>query len=163
MDIARFESAAKKEIRNHGGIRSAERICILGTSPMRTFALRIFSSSLFLKRRDVSFVPSPSEASLVLTDASLDTVSADLLDAVLDGSVSRYVTTPETTRTIAPFAALDDAEIYAYAVRNGWHRDPEPIATESARFLDGFVRTRPGSKFALKNIADKLAMISRKE
>jgi len=163
MDISRFESTAKKEIRNHGGILSAERICIAGRSPMRTFALRIFASSLFQKRRDVSFVSSPSEASLVLTDASLDVVSADLLDAVLDGSVSRYVTTNEITRTIAPFVAVDDAEIYAYAVHNGWYRGPEPVTAESARFLYDFARTRPGSRFALKNIADKLAMISRKE
>jgi len=131
---------------------------------MRTFALRIFVSSLFQKRRDVSFVSSPDQASLVLTDASLDTVSADLLDAVLDGSVSRYVVSSvETPRRIAPFSAVDEADIYRYAKENGWHQEQEPVVSETVEFLNAFVETRPGSKFALKNIADKLAMISRKE
>ena len=163
MDSAHLESAAKKEIRNHGGIRSAERICVAGSSPMRTFSLRIFLSSLFQKRRDVSFVARPFQASLILTDASLDTVSANLLDAVLDGSVSAYVGVPEPVRTIAPFASLEDADIYAYAVQNGWHREKESVASETAEFLNGFVKTRPGSKYALKNIADKLSMIFKKE
>lgn len=161
--MSRLESAAKKEIRNHGGIGSAEIICVTGSSPMRTFALRIFISSLFAKRRDVSFVSSPDQASLVLTDDSLDTVSAGLLDAVLDGSVAKYVASPTPVRTIAPFASVEDTDLYAYAVQNGWHREKEPVTSEIAGFLDDFVKTRPGSKFALKNIADKLSMVSRKE
>jgi len=163
MNTPRFESVAKKEIRIHGGIRSAETICIVGNSPMRTFALRIFVSSLFQKRRDIIFVSSLDQASLVLSDASLDTVSAELLDAVLDGSVSQYVTPAESVRMVAPFSSIEDTDIYTYAVQNGWHLGLVSNSSETAKFLNAFVKTRPGSKYALKNIVDKLAMIFKGE
>ncbi len=162
MDTSRFESSAKNEIRNCGGIRSAECMFIESSSPMRTFALRIFLSSLFLKRRDVSFVSVRNDASLILLDASLDTVSAGLLDAVLDGSVSRYVGTTSSVRVVSPFSSLSEDKIYAYAVQNGWNHEREPVESATNRFLDVFTKTRPGSRYALKNIAYRLSMVSRK-
>ena len=153
------ESCAKKEIRVKGGIRHAEMIYVMSTSPIRTFALRIFLSSLLLRRHDISFVSEIKEASLVLRDDSLDSVSADMLHAVLNGTVYQYLTSP-AIRTICPFSSVNETEISVYAAANGWHASCDDIKLPETLFLDGMVGSRPGTKFALKNIRDKLVFLS---
>ncbi|HJJ33832.1 MAG TPA: hypothetical protein O0X19_05615 [Methanocorpusculum sp.] len=159
---ADIESRAKKEIRNKGGISSGERIYIRSSSPVKTLALRIFLSALFLKRSDIVFVREASAASLIITDETLDDTAADLLEAVLNGTVSSYVTgkTPET-RTISPLSVIPDEEIVLYAQHHGWKQEVPQETGETRLFLTRFSEERPSAKFALKNTADKLKEICK--
>ena len=163
QEFAAVESGAKKEIRIAGGIRSGERICLRIASPVRGFALRVFLSSLFLKRRDIAFVADERDATLILTDASLDTVSAALLDSVLAGTTAAYLRHDDAVRVVSPFAALPDARLSAYARANGWTGPADDQPGETLQFLQTFSQTRPGTQYALKNVADKLSMIRRPE
>ena len=158
---ADIESRVKKEIRNKGGISSGERICIQSSSPVKTFALRIFLSALFLKRSDIVFVHEASAASLILTDETLDDTAADLLEAVLNGTVSSYVTTAAETRTISPLSVIPDEEIVLYAQHHGWKQEVPQETGEKRLFLTRFSEERPSAKFALKNTADKLKEICK--
>ena len=157
---ADIESRAKKEIRNKGGIRSGERIFIAETRPVQTFALRIFLSALFLKRRDIVFLNEASDASLVLTDKCLDDAAAEMLDAVISGTVSSYPGAAHAKpRTLSPLAVIPEKEIFLYAQMHGWKQELLPASGAVRLFLNDFSEDRPSAKFALKKIADKLGEI----
>ncbi|MDO5847831.1 MAG: hypothetical protein Q4Q20_06040 [Methanocorpusculum sp.] len=159
---ADIESRAKKEIRNKGGISSGEKIFIQSSSPVKTFALRIFLSSLFLKRSDTIFVREASAASLIITDETLDDTAADLLEAVIKGTASSYVTgMAQETRMISPLSTIPDEEIIMYSEHHGWKQEVPQNFGDVRMFLTRFSEERPSTKFALKNTADKLKEICK--
>jgi len=157
--IADIESRAKKEIRKNGGIHSKETLFIIEMNDFRTFALRIFLSSLLLKRIDVSFTSNQEQATIILSPVTLNFISNDVLDAVLLGNTTKYLK-KSGKKTLNPFAAIPDDEIYLYATAYGWkspYDNHEKNDTDV--FLTSFSSTRPGTRFALKNIKDSLEMM----
>lgn len=153
---ADVETKAKKEIRKHGGLSSKEHIFISGGDDSCTFALRIFLSSLFLKRTDIQFTDSEAEATTVFGNRTLDDVSYDLLDAVLSGTTVSYLT-PKPVRRIHPLSVIPAGEVYLYARAHGWDAaEPEKTSETARAFLNAFTEEHPGTKYALKNIADYL-------
>ena len=156
--ISDIESKAKKEIRKKGGLASAERIFLKRDDDFRLFALRIFLSSLFLKRTDIVFVADEAEATTVFSAETLDDAACGLLDAVLEGRTAGYLN-PRDKRVIAPLSVIPAAEVFLYAQAHNW-KGAGPVESETARFLDEFSKNRPGTKYALKNTADYLENIS---
>ena len=156
--ISDIESKAKKEIRKKGGLASSERIFLAGDDDYRLFALRIFVSSLFLKRTDIVFVKTAEEATTVFSSETLDDAACGLLDAVLAGRTAEYLN-PKEKRIIAPLSVIPSDEVYLYAEAHNW-KGEGPVQTDTKAFLDSFSKGRPGTKYALKNTADYLENIS---
>ena len=153
--ISDIESRVKKEIRKKGGLKSGERLFVSCREPAETFALRVFLSGLLLKRTDISFVADEAEADTVLTPTCLERVAETVLVAVLEGTPDQYLSRPEK-RILQPFAAIPRKEIELYAVAHNWHNVEERKSTKTDAFLTSFSETRPGTRFALKNIKDSL-------
>ena len=156
--ISDIESKAKKEIRKKGGLASAEHIYLKGGDDYRLYALRIFVSALFLKRTDIVFVTSESEATTVFSSETLDDAACGLLDAVLEGRTADYLE-PKEKRVIAPLSVIPAEEVFLYAQAHGWKGCGVSISS-TKEFLDEFSKGRPGTKYALKNTADFLEDIS---
>jgi len=157
--IADIDSRAKKEIRKNGGIPSKEILFITEKNDFRTFALRIFISSLLLKRTDVLFTSEPDTATILLSPITLDFISNDVLETVLSGNPVKYLK-KSGKKTLIPFAAIPDKEIYLYASAYGWKDSYEKQENnDTDAFLTSFSTTRPGTRFALKNIKDSLEMM----
>lgn len=161
--ISDIEIRAKKEIRKKGGLASHERIYLRGElEDFSLFALRVFVSSLFLKRTDITFVASPKDATTVFTADTLDDVASALLDAVLAGKTTDYLEKKQV-RTIAPMSVIPTNELFLYAKAHGWKGDELTLESTpqltTHTFLNEFSKTRPSTKYALKNTADYLENI----
>jgi len=157
--ITDIESRAKKEIRKNGGIPSKEILFITRNDDFRTFALRIFLSSLLLKRTDVTFTSDSDLATILVSPITLDFISNEVLDTVLSGNQLKYLK-KSRKKTVFPFAAIPDDEIYLYASAYGWKSPYEKEESSSSdAFLTSFSTTRPSTRFALKNIKDSLGML----
>ena len=169
--ITSVSSRAKKEIRSKGGIHSHEKIYLNSSNPASSFALRIFVSELFAGRRDIEFVRKETNATLILSDKTLDDIAEDLLTSVLDGTAVSYLTVPKI-RNIHPFSGIPGDEIAAYAKHFGWIKETSESSDASSQgtpkssefsasskrvheFLNVFSVERPSAKYALKNVADK--------
>lgn len=146
---------AKKEIRKSGGLASFEKIFVDGRDDFQTFALRIFLSELFLKRTDIEFVKSVSEATIVFDSKTLDDVSVRLFKKVLDGTVDE-IKRP-LKRTVSPLSVIPKNEILWYAKYHGWEKDETNAGEDIAeRFLGDFKKSHPATFYALKNVSDEL-------
>jgi len=157
--IADIDSRAKKEIRKNGGVPSKEILFITGNDDFRTFALRIFLSSLLLKRTDVIFTSNPDLATILVSPITLNFISNEVLDTILSGNQIKYLK-KSGKKTLFPFAAVPDAEVYLYASTYGWKSPYEKEESNNTdAFLTSFSTTRPSTRFALKNIKDSLEML----
>ncbi len=156
--IADIETRAKKEIRKKGGLASGERIFIRETDDYQSFALRVFVSGLFCKRSDIMFTADERESTTLFSADTLDDTACALFSAVVAGTQISYLERRDK-RCISPFSAIPAHEIYLYAETHGWKKMPEDKTTPVTGFLTGFSRDRPGSMYALKNIADHLEEI----
>ncbi|MDO5846266.1 MAG: hypothetical protein Q4Q04_05010 [Methanocorpusculum sp.] len=157
---ADVEAKAKKEIRRQGGLSSKERIFVDGEDDFRTFALRIFLSALFVKRTDIQFTPREADATVIFSIQTLDDVSSALLRAVLSGTTVSYLER-DAVRRISPLSVIPASEVFLYAEAHGWPgARPAPAVSTADAFLDAFVREHPGTRYALKNIADYLEDVS---
>jgi len=154
-----IESRVKRDIRKKGGILSKEILYVEDMNDFRTFSLRIFLSSLLEKRTDIMFTAKMEEATTIVSPVTLDFVSTNILDTVLEGKQTVFLNT-QSKRTLYPFASIPDEEIYIYATAYGWKESySKQNSSSTDEFLSSFSTTRPGTRFALKNIKDSLEMI----
>jgi len=157
--IADIDSRAKKEIRKNGGIPSKEILFIRENNDFRSFSLRIFLSSLLLKRTDVVITNNSDRATILISPETLDIISNDVLETVLSGNPVKYLK-KTGIKILYPFAAIPDDEIYLYASAYGWKKSyNKQTNSDTDAFLTSFSTTRPGTRFALKNIKDSLEIV----
>lgn len=154
-----FEAKAKKEIRKNGGLPRGSVLFIEEDGTFRTFALRIFFSSLLIKRTDVVFSPKADGARKV-SGETLDDVSCGLLENVFCGTVPEHIAQAKTC--LCPFAAIPVDEVLAYAKQFGWAGEVSACESQVRGFLSRFAKDHPATPFALKNIRDSLITMDLK-
>jgi hypothetical protein len=158
-----LEAKAKRRIRKCGGITSGERLYVPDFPGPESFALSVLLAEILAKRRDVSFVSIPADATAIVSPETLDSYVCEFLRLICSGKATEVLTFHK--KVLNPLAAIPRNEVLLYSRHHGWEEDdtiplfPDPFAADVCTFLDHFARDHPSATYALMQIRDTLPQL----